>query len=198
MDLKLLDTVAALVRHLGYLRTGSGHLFMHHTEEKRLESEEVFVHSGHHHTMRGDQCFVSLYILARTGKPEKSRGSRGGKRSTTSWWLSTTGGLQSDQIDAHHISLLPDVLHATDADERDGRQDGDSDTSYSGVRACMGVRGDKPFYLRWHQQTVQGGVQTGSMQVRFEQDAHDRSQTDAFSFEQVLNVKISSVSVALD
>lgn len=153
MDSKLLDAAAALIRRLGYPRTRFGHLLMHHIEEKRLEPEEISVRFGLHRTMLGDKYFVSLHILARTEKPKDSRGSRGGRRSTRRWF-STAGGFQSDQIDAHYIPLFPDVLHAADAGERDRRQDEDSDTSYSGIRAGMGIRGDKPFYIRRHQQTV--------------------------------------------
>lgn len=95
MDPKLPDAAAALVRHLGYLRTRFRHLLVHHIEEKRLEPEEIPVRPGLHRTMRGDQCLVSLHILARTEKPEESGGTRGGKPSTR-WWFSTAGGFQSD------------------------------------------------------------------------------------------------------
>lgn len=65
MDSKLLDAAATLVGSLGHSRTGFSHFLVHHIEKKRFQPEEVSVRSRFRCTVRSDQCFVSLHILAR-------------------------------------------------------------------------------------------------------------------------------------
>jgi len=76
MDSQFLDVVAALIGDLGHSGIGFSHLLVYHIEEKRFQSKEVSIRSRFRCSMRSDQRFVPLHILARSKQPEESRGTR--------------------------------------------------------------------------------------------------------------------------
>lgn len=64
MDAELLPSTAAVIGDLGHHGAGFRQILLYHPEEERFKPEEVSVRSGLFATVRGDQCFVSLHILA--------------------------------------------------------------------------------------------------------------------------------------